>query len=54
MPATADPMKRVLTVLTVLSVLTVRPGEAQIRASELALVAQTIDDTRLTNAWHPG
>ncbi len=41
-------MKASLTVLSVLSVLTVRPGEAQIRASEPALVAQTIDGTRFT------
>jgi hypothetical protein len=41
-------LRPVLPVLTVLTVLTVRPGEAQVRASEPALVAQTIDGTRIT------
>jgi len=44
-------MKSVFSVLTVLTVLTV-PTEAQVRASESAMVAQTVDGTRLTVEYY--
>lgn len=41
-------MKTGFPLLAVLTAFIVRPGSAQIRASEAAMVAQTIDGTRLT------